>query len=365
MSLAQTAQPQYEIKKPKGLSQRITWLRDYYFEGSKRSWNNDYTAWTTGESWDVLYEEMNFYIVPETYAFFQTFSSSFLQAARRVDLPGDFWRMSLPERRAWFMKEVMVGYVPVEVLPGDLIAGARFNVMASRCWNKKEAKERDKLVRGKDGARAKVKWFHDHGYGNAGATAGHVIPGYEKALTLGWKGIYAELAGIYDAMGKVEKQGPKGDQVRAMMTAATLPRDLAARYAAHCRDLAEKEPDPQRGRELIQMADNLSRAPWEPPETFWEAVQALWLTHMLVLSDENYPGAGVSFGRIDQYLLPYWRASRWTRAWTVNSARKSSSASGSTPTTPMTPWSMWASTASPPDTANSSPCPAWGPAAGT
>ena len=309
MSLAQTAQPQYEIKKPKGLSQRITWLRDYYFEGSKRSWNNDYTAWTTGEPWDVLYEEMNFYIVPETYAFFQTFSSSFLQAARRVDLPGDFWRMSLPERRAWFMKEVMVGYVPVEVLPGDLIAGARFNVMASRCWNKKEAKERDKLVRGKDGARAKVKWFHDHGYGNAGATAGHVIPGYEKALTLGWKGIYAELAGIYDAMGKVEKQGPKGDQVRAMMTAATLPRDLAARYAAHCRDLAEKEPDPQRGRELIQMADNLSRAPWEPPETFWEAVQALWLTHMLVLSDENYPGAGVSFGRIDQYLLPYWRAS--------------------------------------------------------
>ena len=30
---------------------------------------------------------------------------------------------------------------------------------------------------------------------------------------------------------------------------------------------------------------------------------------MLVLSDENYPGAGVSFGRIDQYLLPYWERS--------------------------------------------------------
>ena len=33
------------------------------------------------------------------------------------------------------------------------------------------------------------------------------------------------------------------------------------------------------------------------------------MTHMLVLSDENYPGAGVSFGRIDQYLLPYWESS--------------------------------------------------------
>jgi formate C-acetyltransferase len=30
---------------------------------------------------------------------------------------------------------------------------------------------------------------------------------------------------------------------------------------------------------------------------------------MLVLSDENYPGAGVSFGRLDQFLLPLWVAS--------------------------------------------------------
>ncbi|MBW2675001.1 MAG: hypothetical protein JRD89_16585, partial [Deltaproteobacteria bacterium] len=41
----------------------------------------------------------------------------------------------------------------------------------------------------------------------------------------------------------------------------------------------------------------------------WEALRALWLTHMLVMSDENYPGPGVSFGRIDQDLLPYWEHS--------------------------------------------------------
>jgi formate C-acetyltransferase len=57
------------------------------------------------------------------------------------------------------------------------------------------------------------------------------------------------------------------------------------------------------------MAENLQNVPWEPAETFWEAVQALWLTHMLVMSDENYPGPGVSFGRIDQYLFPYWQKS--------------------------------------------------------
>ncbi|MCP4689588.1 MAG: hypothetical protein GY859_16160, partial [Desulfobacterales bacterium] len=40
------------------------------------------------------------------------------------------------------------------------------------------------------------------------------------------------------------------------------------------------------------------------------ALQALWLNHMLIMSDENYPGPGVSLGRIDQYLLPYWKHSK-------------------------------------------------------
>ena len=30
---------------------------------------------------------------------------------------------------------------------------------------------------------------------------------------------------------------------------------------------------------------------------------------MLVMTDENYPGAGVSFGRVDQYLWPYYQRS--------------------------------------------------------
>jgi pyruvate-formate lyase len=72
---------------------------------------------------------------------------------------------------------------------------------------------------------------------------------------------------------------------------------------------AEVAESPKRKTELLQMADNLTRVPWEAPSNFWEAVQALWLTHMLVMSDENYPGPGVSFGRLDQYLYPLWQKS--------------------------------------------------------
>jgi len=71
-----------------------------------------------------------------------------------------------------------------------------------------------------------------------------------------------------------------------------------------------KEKDPKRKAELQTMVNNLKRVPWEGAENFWEAVQSLWITHMLVMSDENYPGPGVSFGRIDQFLLPYWETSK-------------------------------------------------------
>lgn len=299
----------YSIKQPAKLSPRIRWLRDYYFKGVKRKWNNEYTAWTTGTSWDFQYEELSFYIVPETYSFFPTFRASFKQTAQPVKLHKDFWKWSLPERKAWFNREVMVNYLPKEVLPGDLIAGARFNVVTSVCLNKKETREYENLVFGKGGARDATIWFHNHGFGNTGATSGHLIPDYERVLKEGWRSIHRDLQVKYKSFSEDEKKGKKGTQLRAMLTAATLARDLAAAYSRECSDLAAREPDSRRKQELMHMARILLRVPWEPAEDFWEALQSLWLTHMLIMSDENYPGAGVSFGRMDQYLYPYWKKS--------------------------------------------------------
>ncbi len=297
------------IKQPHGLSPRIRWLREYFFQGLDRAWNNEFTCWTTGTAWDLVYDEITYYIVPETYAFLQPFRSSTLQAANQVELPGGFWKKSLVERRAWFIREVMVNRVPQEILPGDLLAGARFNILASRCLSRSEARKRDRMVMGARGVRQAVKWFHGHGYGNAGATSGHIVPDHERALQLGWKGIAADLDARLAALSPAEKRGPRGAQLRAMRVAAGMPRELARRYADLCRELAAAEANPERRRELLQMAANLSRVPWEPPTTFWEAVQALWLNHMLVMADECYPGPGVSFGRMDQYLFPFWERS--------------------------------------------------------
>ena len=310
MNVSLAEKTEYKIKVPQKLSPRISWLRNYYFEGCKRKWNNEYTAWSTGTPWDLLYQEMTYYIVPEVYMLIDTLGGGYHQAARNVDLHDDFWTWPLPQRKAWFLKEVMTNHVPQEILPGDLIAGARFNVITSTCFTKQERAAYDKRVVGKKGARNKMKWFHDHGYGNAGATSGHLIPGYERALNIGWKGIYDSLKASFAQLDLRDQNGPKGSQLKAMITAATLPRDLAKQYASLCTRLSAEETDVVRSAELAQMAQNLKRVPWKPAKTFWEAIQSLWLTHMLIMSDENYPGPGVSFGRIDQYLLPYWEYSR-------------------------------------------------------
>lgn len=292
------------------LSPRIKWLRDYYFMGADRKWTNEFTCWTTGKPWDRQYHEFTYYIVPETYEMFDVVKGSYSQAARKVDLHDDFWRWSLAERRAWFVKETMVNYLPQEILPGDLVAGGRFNIQTSMCLTEKEQNEYNSRLMSKKGVRAKVKWFHDHGYGNSGATSGHLVPGHEKVLKLGWKGIYRKLEQRYSRLSRQEQKGAKGAQLKGMMTAATLPRELALKYAALCKQLAESEKDAARQDELMSMASNLANVSWEPPRTFWEAVQALWLNHMLIMSDENYPGPGISLGRIDQYLLPYWEVSK-------------------------------------------------------
>ena len=88
------------------------------------------------------------------------------------------------------------------------------------------------------------------------ATTGHLIPDYERALKIGWKGIHEEDPGELRALCRAREEGPKGAQLRAMMTAATMPRDLAARYAALCHAARADRKRTLRGRKSCsQMAE--------------------------------------------------------------------------------------------------------------
>lgn len=298
-----------KIKQPKNLTPRIEWLRNYFFEGVKRPWNNEYRIFTTGEEHDEMYNEITYYIVPETYTFFSTFQNCLPQMAKKILVPKDFFNETIAQRRAWFVKEAMTKHVPLDILPGDLLCGANFNLMTSQCLTPKEKKIRDDILYGKDSLRAKTIEFHDRGFGNCGATSGHIIPDYATIVKHGFKYIIEKIDKSFDSLTKSQKKGAAGAQLKAMRTAATMPCELAKLYSERLLELSKNENDMMRKAELLQMSKNLEVVPYNPAEDFWQAVQSLWLTHMLVMSDENYPGPGVSFGRIDQYLYPYYQKS--------------------------------------------------------
>jgi formate C-acetyltransferase len=305
--------PKYQIAEPHDLSPRSKWLRDYYFKGSEREWNNEVMPFTTGTDWDIVWNEGDYYVAPETHAYIQilgkndkgVFASSHRSMAIPVKLPEDFWELSLPERRMVFFEEVMLNYIPQEIISeNDLIAGGRFNTQLSKCLNETESKEYwKKNIRIRDD----IFKYHKSGFGNLGATAGHIIPDYEGIVKKGFKFFHEKAKERYSQLTQEEKEGPIGQELRAMIKATEIPRKLARKYAEECRRLKNEASTLERKDELEQMAKNLERVPWEPAETFWQGIQAIWLTHMLVMAEESYPGPGLSFGRTDQHLWDLYK----------------------------------------------------------
>ncbi len=309
---SQKGGPKFPIAKPHDLSPRSKWLRDYYFKGAEREWNNEFMSFTTGTDWDIIWNEGDYYIAPEVHFYIQAlgkggkgvFASSFRSMTRKIILPESFWDLSLPERRIVFFEDVMLNYIPQEIVGPSLLTGSRFNTQLSKCFNKKEAKEFWKKNIKNRNAFFK---FHKSGFGNVGATSGHIIADYETVIKKGFKYLNEKAKKCYDQLGKKEKEGPKGQELRAIICSTEIPKKLAKMYADECRRLKNEAPNPERGEELEQMARNMERIPWEPAETFWQGVQAIWFAHMLIMAEESYPGPGTSFGRTDQHLWELYK----------------------------------------------------------
>lgn len=78
------------------------------------------------------------------------------------------------------------------------------------------------------------------------------------------------------------------------------------RLSAYASELASKESNPKRRAELIKIAEVTARVPAHKPETFWEAIQAVWTIESLLVIEENQ--TGMSIGRVDQYMYPFYKA---------------------------------------------------------
>jgi len=247
-----------------------------------------------------VYSPHNWGVVPETFIFFASYADSLAAAAEKVDLPGDFFNHSLALRKAVFFDRVVSDYLPVKILDHELIVGSYFNTALSRCLTKQENMEWSRLERAWE---QDLKFLDGVGIGNAGAIPGHLIPNYKKVLEQGFAGIYETI----ESEMCQEWDSTRREYLEALKLSCLAPRKLAARYSELALNMVEQEESPERRAELATLAENCAKVPWQKPTGFHEAVQALWFTHMLVMAAESYPGAGLSYGRIDQYLYPFYQ----------------------------------------------------------
>jgi pyruvate formate-lyase/glycerol dehydratase family glycyl radical enzyme len=95
----------------------------------------------------------------------------------------------------------------------------------------------------------------------------------------------------------------KVDQLRAIIIALEAVKRYAARFAELAERTAQTEADPARRAELLELARICRHVPAKPARTFREALQSLWFMILVVL-----PSGVLSFGRMDQYLQPFYDA---------------------------------------------------------
>lgn len=141
--------------------------------------------------------------------------------------------------------------------------------------------------------------------GKLNAGDAHLAVNYERILKDGLRG-YEKRVKEYKAT--LDLTNP--DNVdkycfyNAVLIVLKAVRNFANRYSVLAKDLAEKELNQKRKIELLEISRICSKVPYEPAETFKEAVQSVWFIQLILQIESN--GHSLSYGRFDQYMYPYY-----------------------------------------------------------
>ncbi len=135
---------------------------------------------------------------------------------------------------------------------------------------------------------------------------GHTV-GSSKAYEKGYLDYKADIQAALDKLDYLNDPEAidKRNQLNAMSICCDAIMILGERYAKLAREMAEKETNEKRKAELLQIAANCEVVPAHKPQTFYQAVQAYWFTHLAVTTELN-PWDAYSPGHFDQHLGPFY-----------------------------------------------------------
>lgn len=126
---------------------------------------------------------------------------------------------------------------------------------------------------------------------------------FERILKEGAKSVIAEAEQClkdlrYTSYDSIDKQHYWEAVIRVFKAWVRF----AGRYANLAEKMAQEEKNEKRKAELLEMSRICRKVPYEPAETFHEAMQSFWFTFLLAC-----PSPTTTAGRFDQYMYPYYR----------------------------------------------------------
>ena len=136
--------------------------------------------------------------------------------------------------------------------------------------------------------------------------SGHLAPPWEWLFANGLK----KIVQICDeSIDKCEMWTIEGIEKKRFYTAAKMVCeamiDYAHRYQKLAAQLAEKETNEQRKKELEELARVCGKVPENPAESFYEALQFMTFVQFGLQIEDN--GQGICPGRFDQVMISFYR----------------------------------------------------------
>lgn len=141
--------------------------------------------------------------------------------------------------------------------------------------------------------------------GKLNAGDAHLAVNYERILKDGLKGYEKRVKECKAFLDLTDPDSiDKYCFYNAVLIVLKAVCDFANRYSVLAKKLAEKELNQERKNELLEISRICSKVPYEPAETFQEAVQSVWFIQLILQIESN--GHSLSYGRFDQYMYPYY-----------------------------------------------------------
>ena len=134
----------------------------------------------------------------------------------------------------------------------------------------------------------------------------HLSVNYQKVLQNGLKDFERRTLEAKAALDlTVAESIEKYHFYNSVLITIDAVKTYAERYSKLATELAETAT-PKRREELLEISRICAKVPYEPAETFAEAIQATWFIQLILQIESN--GHSLSYGRFDQYMFPYFRA---------------------------------------------------------